>query len=70
MCQRLVLDFLIIETFQNQEKRKNTKDVYWRSVGKKSIYLTVVVPEGRDNDVGHAIIVVDNLVLIPPKNMH
>ena len=37
---------------------------------KKTNFPTVVVPEGRDNDVGHAITVVDDLILIPLKNMH
>ena len=36
----------------------------------KTIYLTVVVPQGRNNNVGHAVTIVDNLILIPHKNMH
>ena len=62
MCQWVVLDFLIIKTFLNQERKRKYKNDYWRSVEKKTIYPTVVVPEGRNDNIGHAITVVDDLI--------
>ena len=50
-------------------RKKEIQKMTIEDLLKKTIYPTVVVPEGRDDDVGYAITVVDDLILIPLKNM-
>ena len=61
MSKQLVLDILIIETSLHQEQRRNYQrwllKICW-----KTIFPTIVVPEGRNDDDGHAITVVDDLI--------
>ena len=46
----------------SRKKKKLPKMTIEDLLYKKTIYPTVVIPEGRDNDVGHAITVVDDLI--------
>ena len=39
-------------------------------VKNKTIYPTLVIPSGNDGSTGHAVCVVDDLILILHKKMH
>ena len=47
---------------RSRKKKEIQKMTIEKLLKEKTIYPTVVVPEGRDNNVGHAITVVDDLI--------
>ena len=57
--------------FSISRKKKEIQKMTIEDLLKENIsFPTVVVPEGWNDDVRHAITVVDDLIFIPPKNMH
>ena len=53
----------------NRARRKNKTMTITTLLEEMTIYPTVVVPKGFDNGVGHAVCVVDDLILIPHRNI-
>ena len=73
MYQLLVNVWFIILTngeASQETVKKTLKMTVEQLVNNKTIYLTLVVPTGNDGSTGHAICVVDDLILILHKKIH